>query len=187
MSGYLCIVFLLSNIYSIPFTHFKSVGSFGEKFTVRYKVKTGNFCRYLRHRAVFWITRDTLLVLSGWCNVSPCLVLSRLALSCIMQDKSLPYKRMTVDNTGCNWFAQCSWEVYVQTVKMIFMFIEKLWYVENFQKPTHSKTRQDWARQNDEATDKQVSLGFEEYRSIQYVPSFKDKHFPNARHIVSRE
>ena len=89
---------------------------------------------------------------------------------------------MTDNNTGCNRLAQCSRGV---------LYICKLWrwcpcslkkydmlkISKNPYKATRSSTGQD---KTDEATDKQVSLGFEKYCSIGYVFTFKDKPFPNA-------
>ena len=55
----------------------------------------------------------------------------------------------------------------VQGVNLIFIFIEKLWYVQNYQKPRQSKARQDQARQNKMTwhPEKKVSPGFEKYYS----------------------
>ena len=89
---------------------------------------------------------NTILGLSGWHSAMPCLVLCRLVLSCMAQNKSLPNMLVTVSNTDCNWFAQCPWAILIANVKWIFIFTENSWYVENYQNTDISipcKTKQD--------------------------------------------
>ena len=89
---------------------------------------------------------NTILGLSGWHSAMPCLVLCRLVLSCMAQNKSLPNMVVTVSNTDCNWFAQCPWAILIANVKWIFIFTENSWYVENYQKHRQINTMQDKTR-----------------------------------------
>ena len=131
---------------SFPQRQLKFLG-FGVQCTLGHR-KSYRFLNifFVIHAEYFSKPGDTLLVLSGWRNATHTLVLSRFALSCMALTKPLRYTLMTVNKTGCNSLAQClSGIPYVQNVKWIFIFIEKLWYVENCQQPRQSKHH---ARQN---------------------------------------
>ena len=68
------------------------------------------------HIQHFWNQGAALCVLSGWRNVTPCIVLSHL-LFCMAQNKTLLYMLFTVSKADCNWFAQCfSWISYMHKV-----------------------------------------------------------------------
>ena len=91
--------------------------------------------------------KTTLVVLSGWHNVTHCLVSSCLVLSYMAQHKPLPYMLINVSNTVCNLLCTTLLGniIHVQSVKWKFILVEKLWYVKNHQKRRRGKTRQDQA------------------------------------------
>ena len=82
----------------------------------------------------------TLLVLSGWHNAMSCLVLSRVAMSCMAQNKLLLYMLMTVSNTGCNWFAQSHRVCKVRNGYSYLLKKYDMW------KTTETRRKQDEAR-----------------------------------------
>ena len=125
------------------------------------------------HTVFFSKPGDTLLVVSDWRNATPCLILSRLALYCMVQNKPLPYRLMTLSNTGCNWFAQCRWGIW---------YVSKVWNGCSHLMKNHmlkiakdpDKAKRDKARQGKtrRPPTTKVSPGFEKYFMITYRSFF---------------
>ena len=126
----------------------------------------------MRRITLWWIfgeviiskRRHILLLLSAWRYATPCPVLSLLALSCTAQNKSLPNMFMSASKPPViglhNIFEEC---YIVQSVKWIFITIEKVWYVEHYHKHRQSMSRQNQTRQHKTRRhrDKKMSPGFE--------------------------
>ena len=123
----------------------ESFDSFGTNATSQSLAKSNSFViNIIRYHAVGYFSKsgDDLL-LSDWCDMTTCLVMSHLALSYMAQNKPFPYMLMIASNTSCNCYAQCSWEIYFSTCKMYIHIYWRIWCDENDQKPWQSETRQD--------------------------------------------